>query len=150
MAFSPDGTLLATASNDGTARIWDLTAGTDPHHPGRPHRLGAGVAFSPDGTLLATASDDGTARIWDLAAAPAPAPPWKATPARCSGVAFSPDGTLLATAADDGTARIWDLAAGTARTTLEGHTGVVRAWRSPPTAPCWPPPPTTEPPGSGT
>ena len=67
MAFSPDGTLLATASDDHTARIWDTATGTTRTtlhgHTGRV----PGVAFSPDGTLLATASDDGTARIWDTA-----------------------------------------------------------------------------------
>ena len=67
MAFSPDGTLLATASYDRTARIWDLT-GTAPATratlEGHTDWV-RGVAFSPDGTLLATASDDGTARIWD-------------------------------------------------------------------------------------
>ena len=30
VAFSPDGTVLATASSDGTARIWDLATGTNP------------------------------------------------------------------------------------------------------------------------
>ena len=67
VAFSPDGTLLATASRDGTARIWDLATGTTRAVlQGHTDWL-TGVAFSPDGTLLATASRDGTARIWDLA-----------------------------------------------------------------------------------
>ena len=65
MAFSPDGTLLATASWDNTARLWDPTTG---HHrttlTGHTSGL-TGVAFSPDGTLLATASWDNTARLWD-------------------------------------------------------------------------------------
>jgi WD40 repeat protein len=67
LSRSPDVALLATASDDGTARIWDLATGTTrttlKGHTGRVW----GVAFSPDGTLLATASDDGTARIWDAA-----------------------------------------------------------------------------------
>ena len=68
MIFSPDGALLATASDDGTARIWDLATGTSrttrttlQGHTGTIW----GVAFSPEGSLLATASDDDTARIWD-------------------------------------------------------------------------------------
>jgi CHAT domain/WD domain, G-beta repeat len=65
VVFSPDGTRLATASDDNTARIWDATTGqelTRVSHEGRV----VGVAFSPDGTRLATASTDKTARIWNL------------------------------------------------------------------------------------
>ena len=81
VAFSPDGTLIATASADRTARIWDTATGTATHHPHRAYRPGDAVAFSPDGTLVATASDDGTARIWDPATGTL-GPSSPATPAR--------------------------------------------------------------------
>ena len=66
VAFSPDGSLLATASADQTARLWDVATGQPSGFPlaGHTGRL-SGVAFSRDGRLLATASDDTTARIWD-------------------------------------------------------------------------------------
>ncbi|HEX6524475.1 MAG TPA: trypsin-like peptidase domain-containing protein [Streptosporangiaceae bacterium] len=120
VAFLPDGTRLATASDDRTARIWDLTTGKSRKVTidGRAIR---GVAFSPDGTLLATASTDGTARIRDLTTG-------KSRKVTIDGravqyFAFSPDGTLLATASTDSTARIWDLNTGTTRTTINsaGH-----------------------------
>jgi WD40 repeat protein len=65
VAIAPDGTWLATASNDYTARIWDPVTGTQRHtlsgHTSSVHA----VAIAPDGTWLATASNDYTARIWD-------------------------------------------------------------------------------------
>jgi hypothetical protein len=64
VAFSPDGTRLATTSSN-TARVWDLADGAEQHT--LPHQgMVVGVAFSPDGTRLATTSGD-IARVWDLA-----------------------------------------------------------------------------------
>jgi eukaryotic-like serine/threonine-protein kinase len=64
VAFSPYGTLLATSSWDGTARLWDVTTGqTICTLTGHTEDVQA-VAFSPDGTLLATTSRDKTARLW--------------------------------------------------------------------------------------
>src|SRR5262249_15374532 len=65
VAFSPDGTTLATISLDNTARLWNARTGrpiaTLTGHTGTV----TAVAFSPDGTTLATASDDRTARLWN-------------------------------------------------------------------------------------
>jgi WD40 repeat protein len=63
-ACSPDGRLMATASEDETARIWETATGKEVYtltgHQGAVHR----VAFSPDGRRVVTASEDGTARVW--------------------------------------------------------------------------------------
>jgi WD40 repeat protein len=65
VAFSADGRLLATASADKTARVWEVANGQERARV--THTLTVrGVAFSPDGRWLATASDDHSARVWAL------------------------------------------------------------------------------------
>ena len=65
VAFSPDGRLLATTSDDNTARLWGPAAGQHLRTL-TGHTSGVwGAAFSPDGLLLATTSDDTTARLWN-------------------------------------------------------------------------------------
>src|SRR6202012_3258606 len=66
MAFSPDGTTLALASDDGTIKLWDTRSGAlQQTLKGHKDRGVNAVAFSPDGTTLASVSSDGTIELWD-------------------------------------------------------------------------------------
>jgi WD40 repeat protein len=70
VVFNPDASLLASASLDGTIRLWDMATGTAVAVL-EGHTLGVtGVAFSADGSLLVSSSYDGTIRLWSLPVAP--------------------------------------------------------------------------------
>ena len=124
VAFSPDGELLATAS-DETARLWDTTTGQTIRTLTSRNGFVRAVAFSPHGKLLATASDE-TARLWD-ATTGLNIRTLISRNGFVRAVAFSPDGKLLATASDDGVARLWDIATGQTIRTLTSRSGSLRA-----------------------
>ena len=123
VAFSPDGTKLATASADKTLKLWDLTKPQKPLATGKEHSDALwGVAWSPDGKYIASCSADRSVKIWDAL-----------TLKRLytlSGhedvvysVEFSPDSKFLLSASADKTARIWSVGAdgGTQTGVLGGH-----------------------------
>src|SRR3990172_12241592 len=69
IAWSPDGTILATASDDEVVQLWDVSSRT---LLGRltPHPGGAlAVTFLTDGATIVTTSGDGSVRLWDIARA---------------------------------------------------------------------------------
>jgi len=69
VAYSRDGSRLATGSVDGTARIWDADTGEELVRLAGHHGLVALVDFDPTGTRLLTGGGDGTARVWDVSGA---------------------------------------------------------------------------------
>jgi cytochrome c len=101
LAVSPDGTMLASASWDRTARIWPLAGsalGAAPRVLEGHQQNVNGVAFAPDGGALVTVGYDATLRIWPLAGAGSPRIVTLPTP--LNAVAIARDGEIVAGGAD--------------------------------------------------
>ncbi|MEV6781166.1 NB-ARC domain-containing protein [Streptomyces sp. NPDC051098] len=126
VAIAPDGSWLASGSDDSTVRIWDRATGTCTATLTGHTGMVNSVAIAPDGHWLATSSDDSTVRIWDRATGTCTATLTGHT-GWVTSVAIAPDGHWLATGGNDGTVRTWDLASGTCTATLTGHTDWVQS-----------------------
>ena len=137
LAFSPDGTRIATAGEDGMTRLWDTSTGTMTAQCRGHTRKVLSVAFRPDGRRLVTASADGTVRQWDSATGREVESPYDRHTGEVMTAAYSPDGLWIASGGTDRTVRVWEAANRQDLAVLHGHTGSSATWRSPRTAAGW-------------
>jgi WD40 repeat protein len=125
VAFSADGSRVAYACRDVTARVWDIHARRElAAVKGHTAPLST-IVLSPDGSLVATGSEDQTARVWSVPDARELAV-LRGHTAAVLAVAISADGRTLASGSMDMTARLWSLPSGRPLRTLGGH----REWVS--------------------
>jgi WD40 repeat protein len=136
VAFSPTGGLVATAGDDGTARLWEFPAGALRAACVAHSGISPGLAFAPDGRTLALGGTGHAVAVslWGTSAGErrgsltgprAAASPPGERGVSIGAVAFSADGATLAAACSDGVIRLWDVASAALRLTLSGHTDAV-------------------------
>ena len=118
VSFSPDGKIIATASDDNKVKLWSHEGKELLTLAGHKERVNS-VSFSPDGKIIATASGDKTVKFWSLDGTLEQTltghrdEVWS--------ISFSPDGKMIASASWDETVKVWSLD-GQELNTLRGHT----------------------------
>jgi sugar lactone lactonase YvrE len=113
LAFSGDGSQLASASADNTIRSWDVASGQGGHTFSIREVSFNAIALSPDGRLLAAAQ-----AIWDVESGKM----IHALDQSTAPVTFSPDGSILAVAGPEQPIKLWDVSSGQVAHTLDNDT----------------------------
>ncbi|PSB27838.1 NB-ARC domain-containing protein [Stenomitos frigidus] len=159
IAFSPDGSLLASGSSDGMVILWEPETGDRLHTFQAHSSLVLTVAFSPNEPVLASSGGDGIIKLWDLSgmkkqttngtqnlscpsSSPASLPPlaplvFPPLLQTLHGhqnwvrfLAYSPDGALLASCSQDGTVKLWDICSRSAHAQTTGSANSLQGRQS--------------------
>ncbi|HLJ93719.1 MAG TPA: sigma-70 family RNA polymerase sigma factor [Gemmataceae bacterium] len=110
LAVSPNGRLVASASEDGTVHLWEAVTGKQMRCFTGPGEAYA-VTFSPDGRTVASSANDKTVRVWDIATGEV-IRQLQGDQDRSSSPLFTPDGKTLACSSSEGVLSLWNIATG--------------------------------------
>nr|XP_058157336.1 WD repeat-containing protein 38 [Dasypus novemcinctus] len=134
-AFSPDGQMLLTASDDGYLYGWETQSGRQLWRMGGHTGPVKFCRFSPDGRLFASASYDCTIRLWDVAGAKC-LRVLKGHQRSVETVCFSPDSRQLASGGWDKRVMLWEVQSGQMLRLLVGHHDSIQSSDFSPSADC--------------
>jgi WD40 repeat protein/serine/threonine protein kinase len=125
VAFDPkDANIVASASIDGTIKLWDTRTAKGLGNMRDPSGGVYSVAFSPDGRLLATAGQEKNIKIWDAGSATR----INTLSGQGSGdrsVVFLPDGQQIASGGWEGIVRVWEVETGNNVHTIPAHDSTI-------------------------
>jgi serine/threonine protein kinase len=124
VAFSPDGQLFATASNDDTVLLWQVSSGVLERNIEASAGGITSIGFSNNNMLLVAGSWDGFISLWQLNNGNL-LRTMQTDDRTIFDVAFSPDDKLIASASHNNTIMLWSVSDGSLVRTLQGHTGPV-------------------------
>ena len=130
VAFSTDGSIVASACADHTVKLWAVSTGIEIRTlSGHSHKV-MSVAFSPDGSVFASAGGvwnnsqetytSGEIILWEVISGRR-IRTITGQSKQIASIAFSPDGGLLASGSSDKTTIIWNSSSGEQIRTLAGH-----------------------------
>ena len=120
LTFSPDGTIIVSAGDDGTVKLWRQNGTLINTLSGHKDQVTC-ATFSPDGKIIASGSKDGTVKLWHQDGTLIST--LFAHKGRVISISFSSNGTI-ASGSKDGTVQLWKLD-GTLITTLPAHSNSV-------------------------
>lgn len=120
LAFSLDGSRLASGTYDNAVVIWNPCTGDLLTILSGHFRAVTSIAFSPDGGRIVSGSSDKTIRVWDVASA-ANVTALEGHSQSVASVIYSPDGNRILSGSEDATVRIWEAASSGTHGRRLGH-----------------------------
>jgi WD40 repeat protein len=132
VAFSPNGSLLASGGDDGEIRLWNTSDGRCTRRIVRLDIMEeiSSLSFSPDGKMLVAGghnidNDYGAILLWDLSnddnISPTTLYAEIGEGDDVYAISYSPDGRYIASASGNGLVRLWNTSDGSCKSVLEGH-----------------------------